>query len=225
VLVLAAAPASASAAMRLAVTGPRLASAGHVRVGVAGARPGARAVFAVVLDGTRVPVGTRRTDRRGRAGLTVSYDAILAAVTAGGLVGPIDATVTVVVHGRSAAARLRVRGLDPDPLSLAVLPAGAIGYDQALALRVAGLRPVGPPVEIRFTDCAGTVQLLVVPRTGAAVDVSLAPGVAPRTAIELTCFDGAQPEYAFPFTVGVVLADGFVPVATASATLLPPPPN
>ena len=100
-----------------------------------------------------------------------------------------------------------------------------MAFDEPLVLRVSGMRPRGPAVEVRFEDCGGTTWPLSVPRGGPTADLALPPGVAPRTAIELTCFAGGQPEYGLPFTVGLVLQDGFQAVSSTGITLLPPRPG
>jgi len=218
----AALPPVTSAAMRVSVAGPRLAPAGVVRVVVTGARPRSRAVVTLRLDGVAVRVATRRTSRRGRVAVPVPYAALAPTVDAHGLVGPLTATVTAAVHGTRRTRSLPVQGLAPDPLELTITPLGPVGYDEVATFHVAGLRPVGPPVELRFVDCAEVVQRIVVPRGAVAVDVPFLPGVGPRAAIERSCFADGQPELDVLFSAGVVLDAGYASVATVTATLMPP---
>ena len=107
-----------------------------------------------------------------------------------------------------------VEGLAPDPLVLAGPPRGLVRPgDTLVPLRIDGIRPAGPPIEVRFTDCLDVEHIISIPRTEASATVSLDPGSVVRTTLEAACVTPVVSPIV-DFQVGLNVAGRFEPAAT-----------
>jgi hypothetical protein len=213
-------PATAAAHARFHMTARTLAPGTNVTLSGAGLRPGATARVQLVIGTSRLPVATAHASRSGRVRIVIRYTAAIAAA-ASSRVGVVPATVVV----RGQRLPLGVRGTVLDPITLAVVPNGPVGYDDDLTLRVAGVGVTGPPVSLRFADCEGGGHVVAIPRPAVAgpQQVVLHAHVGPRLAIDTSCFaDLGLEDAPIKFTAGETVSGAFHGVATATAVFLPP---
>jgi hypothetical protein len=213
-------PALASAHVRFRLTPGTLAPGANAVLTGAGLRPGATVRARLQIAGRTIAVGAGRASRSGRLRLVIQDTPAIAAAAAT-VVG--DAPADVLVRGQRLA--LHVRGTILDPMALAVVPDGPVGYDDDLTLQARGIVRSGPAVAVRFLDCLGGSHTVAVPRPAkpGPEPIVLMAHTGPRRAVDTTCFADLALEYApIDFTVGEIVGGAFHAVATTTASFLPP---
>jgi hypothetical protein len=213
-------PALAPAHVRFRLTAGTLAPGADAVLTGAGLRPGATVHAQLQIASRTLSIGTARASRSGRVRLVI-HDTPAIAAAAAGVVGNASATLLV----RRQRLPLRVRGTILDPMTLAVVPNGPVGYDDDLTLQARGVARSGPAVAVRFLDCEGRSHVVALPRpaTPGPQPLILRAHTGARRAVDTTCFADLVLEYApIDFTVGEVVGGAFHGVATTTASFLPP---
>ncbi len=206
-----------SVAPKIAYAGLRLTDTTPGLVSVTGAATGdtlhARlALGAHVVD---LPSSTVAADGTGR--VTLPRTTVAELLTTDGLVGDQQATVEATVSFPQVVTRrfaITIEGLAADPLVLTGPPRGLVRPGQLLVpLTIEGIRPAGPPIAVRYTDCLEVEHSVLVPRTTPTATVALDPTSTIRMTLEAACTaDALSPTVVFE--VGLVLAGRFSPAAT-----------